>query len=579
MCALEVARNYNNEWHNINWIKIVKYVYDMQLAMVEAYKEGNFRKLHKLQYKALMSFEFRAYSVRKTSSNEGSKTPGIDEILWNSPGRKFKAIEELRQVTNQPKRYKPNLVKRVWIPKPNSNKTRPLGIPTMIDRATQTLVSLVLDPVVEEISDRYSYGFRKYKSAHDAVNRVRFLTDKSKSAKFVLDVDIENCFDDLSHKFIMKELDSLLCGVGKTFIKGWLKAGIVDKGIITQPKSGTPQGGVISPILCNLCLNGVDEIVRPNNPKHNTREYKALTGCWSVRYADNILLFSRTETQIVEEYLPKLKKFLKARGLTISKQKSKIINLEKEELKYLGWTFRLVDRNLKYNKTGLNTSVLLTEPSKKGIRRIKLKIKSYFRLNAPLGFIIKKLNPIIRGWVNYYRISFASAKVFSKLSGYILKLFFRWAKRRHPLRNRKWIIRNYIFTTPAHSWQIGIWGKEKKTSILLLSPQTIPTIKIPAVKTDINPYYDKEYFEKRHKVLTLKTFRKMIYAKHKYKCAACGEIIDGIEQVELHRIIPGKDGGKYTLKNTVPLHKTCHESVTFATIPWFKHLNIKSKCT
>jgi RNA-directed DNA polymerase len=266
---------------------------------------------------------------------------------------------------------------------------------------------------------------------------------------------------------------------------------------------------------------------------------------------------------------------LKVRGLKISKQKSKIINLENESLSYLGWELRLTDRNLKYNKTGLNKSVLITQPSSKGIKRIKTKIKSYFRLNAPLGLIIKELNPVIRGWVNYYRISFASAKVFQNLSGYILKLFFKWAKRNHPVRNTKWIIKNYIFTTPSQSWQIGIWGKEKKLPIILLSPQTIPTIKISAVKTDLNPYTDKEYFKKRHRVFTPKTFRKLVYAKHKYKCAACGEIIDDNEQVELHRIIPGKDGGKYTLENTVPLHKTCHESVTFATNQWFKHLNIK----
>lgn len=328
--------------------------------MVEAYKEGNLRKLHRLQYEAVMSFEFRAYSVRKVCSNNGRKTPGVDNILWNSPGLKFKAISELRLVVLHPKKYKPKLIKRVWIPKPGSGELRPLGIPTMVDRAAQTLISLVLDPVVEEISDRYSYGFRKHKSAHDAITRVRFLLDKRSSAKFVLDVDIKNCFDDISHKFIMKELDPILCGIGKTFIKSWLEAGIIEKGVITYPKTGTPQGGVISPILCNLCLNGVDNVVRPNKPKYDSTEYKALSGCWSVRYADDILLFARTKTKIIDDYLPKLKKFLKARGLKMSKQKSKIINLKVEELSYLGWTFKLVARNLKYNKTSLNEFVLLT---------------------------------------------------------------------------------------------------------------------------------------------------------------------------------------------------------------------------
>jgi hypothetical protein len=216
---------------------------------------------------------------------------------------------------------------------------------------------------------------------------------------------------------------------------------------------------------------------------------------------------------------------------------------------------------------------LLVKPSSKGIRRIKLKIRSYFRLNVPLSLIIKKLNPIIRGWVYYYRISFESSKVFSKLSGYILTLFWIWAKRMHPREGKRRIKKKYIFSTQTHSWLIGT--KYNGLPVNLISPETIPIYKVSAVKTDKNPYYDKEYFEKRHKVFILREFRKAVYRKHNYKCAACGEILDSNEKVELHRIIPGKSGGKYTLKNTVPLHKTCHESVTFAKNQWFKHLNIR----
>jgi RNA-directed DNA polymerase len=433
--------------------------------MVEAYKEGNLSKLHNLQYQAVMSFEFRSYSVRKVVTNNGKNTPGVDNILWNNPELKYKAISKLRSILIHPKKYKPNLIKRIWIPKQDSDDERPLGIPTMEDRALQTLISLVLDPVCEELSDRYSYGFRKHKSAHDAISRVRFLTDKSYSPEWILDVDIENCFDTLSHDFINKEVKPILFNIGRNFIKGWLKAGVLEKGAIKYPKAGAPQGGVISPILCNLCLNGVDSIVRPDNPKVNTKEYKALRGCWSVRYADDIVLFARTETKIIEDYLPKLESFLKVRGLKISKQKSKIINLKKESLSYLGWTFRLVPRDLRHNKTGVNKSVLLTKPSVKGIRRVKLKMKYYFKHNVPLSFIIRKLNPIIRGWVNYYRISFESSKVFSKLSGYILILFWKWAKRNHPRKNKTWIVRNYIFSTQTHSWLVGVRNSVGFTNI------------------------------------------------------------------------------------------------------------------
>jgi len=300
-----------------------------------------------------------------------------------------------------------------------------------------------------------------------------------------------------------------------------------------------------------------------------------LKGCWSVRFADDILLIAPTKAKIINNYLLKLIKFLKPRGVKISKQKSKIRNLKNESLTYLGWTFKLVPRNLKHNKTGVNKFVLLTKPSIKGIRWIKLKIKLYFKLNAPLSFTIRKLNPIIRGWVNYYRISFESSKIFSKLSGYILMLFWKWTKRTHPRKNKTWIVKNYIFSTQTHSWQIRTKRANGLPPILIVNPRTIPIIKVTAVNTEKNLYYDKEHFDNRHKVLIIKEFRRKIYIKHRYKCAACGEILDNNEEVELHRIIPGKYSSKYTLKNTVPLHKTCHESVTFAKNQWFRHLSIR----
>jgi RNA-directed DNA polymerase len=184
--------------------------------------------------------------------------------------------------------------------------------------------------------------------------------------------------------------------------------------------------------------------------------------------------------------------------------------------------------------------VLLTKPSPKGVRRIKLKIRSYFKLNAPLSFIIRKLNPIIRGWANYYRISSESMKVFSKLHGYTLKLFFKWAKRNHPRLSKHWIVRNYIFTIQKHKWQIGIKNSEG-LPIILISPRTLPIIKVNAVKTDINPYLDKEnYFSKRHKVLVIREFRRKVYIKHRYKCAACGGLLDQPEQVKLTSYNPRK---------------------------------------
>lgn len=572
-----VKSNKNSKWHNINWIQVENYLSNVQENMVVAYKNGDLEQLHKLQLKLIMSFEARAFAVRKVTTNDGKKSPGADGILWSNPKAKYNAIALIRKELINPKKYKAEKIRRVWIPKPYTTKLRPLGIPTMTDRAIQAVVSLALDPIIEETSDNHSYGSRKFRSPHDAINRTRHILDKAENSKFILDVNIENCFDNLSHEFIMKELESKLCNTGKVFVKKWLKAGVVEKGKVTYPTKGIPQGGVISPMLCNMCLNGIEEIVRPGNPRIRTKAYNKLSGCWVVRFVDDIIITSPDKNKLINDYLPKLIAFLKVRGLNISKEKSKILNLEKEKLYYLGWTIRLTPRNLKYNKKGSNESVLIIEPSSKGIRRVKLAIKSIFRLNAPMGLIIKKLNPIIRGWTNYYRISFHSQKVFAYLSKYIYHLFWLWAFRIHPNQNRNWIYEKYVFSTKTHKWQFGRISDDGDI-MLILDPKRVLSKRVAVPTAGINPYVDKEYYEKRFQKLGipgLEGFRKTIYAKHKYRCAACGELLDDREAIELHRITPGKDGGKYTIDNTVPLHKTCHESVTHAKKQWFKHLNIK----
>jgi RNA-directed DNA polymerase len=155
------------------------------------------------------------------------------------------------------RKYKPRKIKRVWIPKPNTSDLKPLRITTIKDRALQALVLLSLDPIIEELSNQYSYGARKFRSPHDSILRLHSLLNKPNSPKWIYDLDISKCFDNISHKFIEKEIDPLLCKPGKVLIQKWIKAGIVEKGITTWPSKGVPQGGVIPPSLCNLTLNGI----------------------------------------------------------------------------------------------------------------------------------------------------------------------------------------------------------------------------------------------------------------------------------------------------------------------------------
>jgi RNA-directed DNA polymerase len=291
----------------------------------------------------------------------------------------------------------------VWIPKSTPGEIRPLGIPTMIDRALQALILLCLDPVVEEMSDTYSFGSRKFRGTHDAIQRIRTILDKIQGPKWVWDVDVSKCFDEISHKFLEKILNKILCKKGNELVRKWLKAPIIDRGTVTTPKQGTPQGCILSPLLCNITLNGLENVIRDGLPSPNSKKGRELSGSWLVRYVDDFIDTSFSKERLIEKNIPKVKEFLAERGLQISEKKSKIVNLEKESFNFLGWTIRLQTRNLKFNKLGKNQYVLLIEPKKEAVKRVKSQIKAEFRTHKPISALIRDLNPILRGWTNYYK--------------------------------------------------------------------------------------------------------------------------------------------------------------------------------
>jgi RNA-directed DNA polymerase len=198
-------------------------------------------------------------------------------------------------------------------------------------------------------------------------------------------------------------------------------------------------------MLCNLVLNGIDELIRPGQPKHGTQKHKELACCWAVRYVDDIIITGPTEDKLRNYYLPKLNEFLKERGLEISESKSRIINFKSESFEYLGWKFELKERDLRYNKVSSNKLVLIIKPTQKANRRIRYVIKSVFRTQISMIAMIKKLNPIIRGWTNYYRRSHHSQRDFARLSNYIYTLWWIWSGKIHPYKSKRWRKRKYIF--------------------------------------------------------------------------------------------------------------------------------------
>lgn len=436
---------------------------------------------------------------------------------------------------------------------------RPIGIHNMIDRALQALILMCLDPIVEEKNDLYSYGFRKYRSSHDAIQRIRTLLDKPHNPLWVWDVDISKCFDSISHEFLEKELKILLSAKGNEFVLKWLKSPIIDKGIVEIPKRGTPQGNILSPLLCNITLNGLENVIRPGLPLSNSKEGRKLKGSWLVRYADDFIVTSSCKEKLIEDNIPNIVKFLSIRGLEISKKKFQITNLEKEGFDFLGWRIEKRKRNLTLNKHNRSELVLVIRPGKNNIKRIKTRIKEKFRSNKPIGALIKDLNPILRGWANYYRSSYHSQQVFQSIGHYVYQIWWKWAQKKHTRPNKNWIYTKYIFKTLRRSWQIGLSQDQ-----LLFDITQAKQIKVSNLRNHINPYINDEYYISRSIIRDAERFRKAVYKLYNFRCYSCKQSLYGPEKIHLHHLISRKDGGKYTLENIVPVHEICHESITHA---------------
>lgn len=271
-------------WDKIDWLKVNKFVSSMQRVVEVAYIMNDTERVFELQEKLIMSWYARVLAVRRVTSNKGSKTLGMNGKLWRTHKDKWEASSYLREILlSKEKYYRVGYVKRVYIPKPNSIKGRPLGIPNLTDRALQTLITFAINPTVEHKSDLHSYGSRIFKGVWDAMLRLRTLLDKPTSPRWVWDVDISDCFNQISHEFLRKEVSQILYPKGSKLVNKWLKAEILENGSVTIPKKGIPQGGVISPLLCNIVLNGLENIIRKGYPGHHNAPAKLnLTGIYEL---------------------------------------------------------------------------------------------------------------------------------------------------------------------------------------------------------------------------------------------------------------------------------------------------------
>jgi RNA-directed DNA polymerase len=276
------------DWHAIDWQPANHNVRRLQVRIVKATQEKKWGKVKALQRLLTHSFSGKVLAVRRVTENQGKNTPGVDKITWNTPHKKINAVYSLRQ-----RGYHPQPLRRIYIPKKNGKK-RALGITVMKCRAMQALYLLALDPVAETTADPNSYGFRPQRSTADAIEQCFTALGNRQTAQWILEGDIKGCFDGISHEWLLTHIP-----IEKAMLKKWLKSGYMEKNVLYPTKEGTPQGGIISPILANMTLDGLERRLRERYPKTTVKGIAAKVNF--VRYADDVRHVTQGEILLAEK--------------------------------------------------------------------------------------------------------------------------------------------------------------------------------------------------------------------------------------------------------------------------------------
>lgn len=531
-------------WEAIDWQKALAYVKKLQVRIVKAQKEGHYSKVKSLQWLLTHSFYAKALAVKRVTSNQGKRTSGVDHELWLTPQAKFNAISKLNR-----RGYHPQPLRRHYIPKKNG-KMRPLGIPTMTDRAMQTLYKFSLEPIAETYADPNSYGFRIGRSTHDAIEQCFTDLNKGKSPEWILEGDIKGCFDHISHEWLLENIP-----MDTQILEKWLKCGYVETRKLFPTDEGAPQGGTISPTLMNMTLDGLERLLQkrlPTRQKVNGRTH--FNKLNFVRYADDFIITGESPEFLRDKVLPIVKEFLTERGLQLSEEKTVITHIE-DGFDFLGKNIR------KYN------GKLLIKPSKTSVKSFLEKVRSIIKGNKSTKqeTLIRKLNPVIRGWVNNQRYV-VSSKVFSRVDYEIYKGLWQWAKRRHKKKSHKWIAQKYWHHIGSRQWTFSVPYENQSTEgeplyCKLEYATDTKIIRFKKIVAEANPFDEcwTDYFEEREgeKLLNSTKGREKlltIWRRQHRRCPVCGDLITSETGFKVHT-----PAGKNSQK--IMVHKECHEEI------------------
>jgi RNA-directed DNA polymerase len=527
-------------WNGIGWIDVQRQVRRLQTRIVKATQVGKYNKVKALQWLLTHSFSGKALAVKRVTENKGRNTPGVDKIIWKTPEAKINAIASMKR-----RDYSPLPLRRVLIPKKNG-KTRPLGIPVMKCRAMQALHLLALEPVAETTADLNSYGFRPERATADAGEQCFNALAKKTSAEWVLEADIKGCFDNISHDWMIANIP-----MDKAMLRKWLKAGYVYQDELFPTDAGTPQGGIISPVLANMTLDGLEVMLTEKFPSAKWRGLKM----HMVRYADDFIITGNSKEWLEHEVKPAVVEFLAERGLVLSPEKTKITHI-REGFDFLGWNIR------KYNDK------LLMKPSKANIKAHLDKVRGIIKGNktAKQANLIRLLNPVLRGWANYHSHVVAK-ETFSRIDSCVWSMLWQWATRRHPNKDTGWIKDRYFVSKGLRNWVFAATEEKedgKRREYILLLESATPIQRHIKIKADANPHdpHWEPYFETRwgKKMLRSPRGRRKLYSvwlRQDGLCTNCQEPITKDIDWDVCYIVKRTEGGSNAASNLRMHHLNC----------------------
>lgn len=498
-------------WSEIDWAAAEHYVRKLQARIVKAQKEGRIGKVKALQRLLTTSFYAKALAVKRVTENTGKRTSGVDKECWTTPKAKFEAISRLKR-----NGYHPQPLKRIYIPKKNGKK-RPLSLPTMTDRAMQTLYRFALEPLAELSADPCSFGFRTARCPQDAIEQCFNNLAKGVSPQWILEGDIKGCFDNISHDWILEHIP-----MDGQLLRKWLKSGYIETKKLFPTEVGASQGSPISPVICNMVLDGLQPLLKKHfhQTRRNGKQYSPMVNF--VRFADDFIITGESRELLQEQVLPMVRRFMAERGLQLSEEKTVITHID-DGFDFLGCNIR------KYN------GKLLIKPSKKNLKGILDKIRTTVKQNPTITqeWLIRKINPMIRGWVNYQRFN-VSAVAFEHLDFQVFKCLWTWCCRRHPKKSKAWVAEKYFHRIGNRGWTFSVPTKQKMRNgeikyIRLVYAVDTDIVRFTKIRNHSNPFDsdDRGYFEKRETEKMRNSLKgRKILAKLFYQqqglCPVCG---------------------------------------------------------